>query len=384
MKKTKVFLAGIGGYGGWYLHGLFNTDDSSFELAGVADPFASSSRRYEDLKAKGIPIYNTPDEFYAENSADLAIIASPIHTHDPYIRSCLKNGSYVLCEKPVTGSLQELDDLIEVEKKSGLFVAVGFQDCFSLDVLDLKKDILNGLFGKPLEFKLIRMNARGTKYYNRNGWASKLFFEGKAIMDSPLQNANAHDLQNMFFLLGDDMGKSVEIDSLKSELWKGHPQIENYNAAAVRIKTKKGVDIGFYTAHCVTGDMEGPLAEYHFEKAIVKWDNWDYKVFFKDGTTKVYSEGNRGKPFKKFYDTLEAARTGIPPVCTLETARTHTHCVELVQKFPIVDIAKDKLIVTNNEDGDSFYEIPGLNDAFFKAYEESKLPSEIGFGGMNE
>ena len=379
MEKIKVLLTGIGGYGSWYLNELLDTDDDSFELVGIADPYASASQRYEELKTRAIPVYKTPLEFYEDNKADLAVISSPIHTHGPYIHCCLDNKSNVLCEKPVTGSLKEHEELIIAEKKSGLFVGVGFQQCYSRDILELKKDILDGIFGKPLDFKVLRLNARGTNYYHRNGWAGKLYFEGKAIMDSPLQNANAHELQNMLFLLGTEMNSCVKIESAKAELWKGHPDIENYNAVAASFKTDRDVDIFFYTAHCVSDNMNAPLGEYRFENAVIKWVDWGFTAFFNDGKTKVYGEKGRPRPFQKFYDALEAVKTGIPPVCTLETSLSHTHIVSLVQEFPIVQLPREKLTESKTEDGDSFFQIPGISAALSKAYEERKLPSEIGF-----
>ena len=379
MSRTRVLLTGIGGYGSWYLNELLDTEDDTFEIAGIADPYADLSPRFDELKARQIPVYKSPAEFYVEKKADLAAIVSPIHTHDSYIRECFKNGSHVLCEKPVTGSIEEHEDLIELESKAEFFCAVGFQQCFSRDILEFKKDIINGLFGKPLELKVLRLNKRGTNYYHRNGWAGKLKFEDRFILDSPMQNANAHELQNMFFVLGDEMGSCVKLVSAEAELWKGHPDIENYNAAAARFKTSIGVDILFYTAHCIDDDMNAPLGEYRFEKALIKWDNWGFTAHFNDGTIKDYNEVQKGKGFQKFYDSLDAARSGIPPVCTLKTARSHTHSVSMVQKFDIQDVRKEKLLLRTMDDGDTFYSIPGLSDALKDSWKQSKLPSEIGF-----
>ena len=154
MEKVQILLLGIGGYGAQYLHEFLDGNDTSFELAGVVDPFAASSPRFGELAVRSIPIFQSPEKFFAEQRADLVIISSPIHTHYPYILTSLGEKSRVLCEKPVTASLAELDELIAQEKKTGLFVAVGFQLCYSRDVHALKKDIMSGLFGKPLEFKL--------------------------------------------------------------------------------------------------------------------------------------------------------------------------------------------------------------------------------------
>jgi predicted dehydrogenase len=355
----------------------------------VADPFAASSPRFGELKARSIPVFRTPAEFYAEKRADLAVISSPIHTHYPYILTCFEHGSHVLCEKPVTASLTELDELIAKEKKSGLFAAVGFQLCFSRDVLALKRDILDGLFGSPVEFKVLRFPRRGTKYYRRNRWAGKLNFEGRVILDSPLQNSCAHEMHHMLFLLGDEMQRSAAVESVEAELWQGRPDIENYDAAAVRLQTGSGVKLLFYTAHCIEESTSGPLGEYRFEKALVRWgpathsfafsSDSDFTAHFNDGRVKSYGSKEERNDFRKLYAAAEAVRSGVPPVCTLETVRPHLQCVTMVQQFPVKKVPPKKLIQETSEDGDTFFTVPGLAKAFFQAYEKNVLPSEIGF-----
>jgi predicted dehydrogenase len=152
MDKIPVLLCGIGGYGALYLNEILDSEDDSFTLAGVADPFAASSPRLPELEKRGVPVFKGPEEYYASGGrGGLAVIASPIHTHYPYILTGFKYGSNVLCEKPITGDLARLDDLIAKEEASGLFAAVGFQLSFSRNTQLLKEDIMKGLFGKPLE-----------------------------------------------------------------------------------------------------------------------------------------------------------------------------------------------------------------------------------------
>ena len=383
MNKIPVLLCGIGGYGAFYLNELLDGGDDSFVLAGVADPFAASTPRFAELEKRGIPVFRSPDEFYTDTRrADLSIIASPIHTHYPYTLCCFKHGSNVLCEKPVTGDLARLDDLIAREEESGLFAAVGFQLSFSRNVQLLKEDIMKGLFGKPLELKAIGLPRRGTKYYQRNSWAGKRVLEGEIILDSPANNACAHELHNMLFLLGDTMNTSAKVDSLEAELWQARPGIENFDAAALRVSVARGARLLFYTAHCVDENMY-PLGEYKFEKAVIHLMREETVYFtakFNDGSEKTYNEKEKVRDNQKIYDCLESIRTGTKPVCTLRTVRSHLECVTRAQEFPIKKVPSEKLNQGHNDDGDPFFYVPGLKEAFLRSYEESVLPSETGFG----
>ena len=85
----KVLLCGMGGYGENYIKEYLTRDVLGSVLVGVADPFASKSPLYEEVKGRGIPIFNSPEEFFSSSSADLTIISSPIHTHYPYRKASM-------------------------------------------------------------------------------------------------------------------------------------------------------------------------------------------------------------------------------------------------------------------------------------------------------
>ena len=381
VKATQVVLAGIGGYGEIYIREMLKDANPDAKLAGIVDPYAGNSPFIGEIHQKGIPLFKTMDEFYAQGRADLAVVSSPIHTHYSYISSCLNKGTSVLCEKPAWVNLKELDDLIEKEKQSGLFVAVGYQLCFSRDVLELKKDIQAGLFGKPLSMKSIRLMRRGTNYYRRNNWAAKKEYQGALILDSPLSNACGHQMQNMLFLLSDNMETSAGVDSVQAELWKARPDIENYDAAAMRVKAAGGTDLLFYTAHCVPTPKTGPFSEFYFEDAVIRSGTNpgdEFAAYFKNGKIKSYPTDTEGRKLRKLFDSIDAVRSGRRPVCTLETSKPHIECVNMVQRFPVTELPADRVSRAADESGDEYYFIPGLEEAFSSCYEKGVLPSEAG------
>ena len=129
-------------------------EPETIELKGVVDPFAVKSHHYQELVNRKIPIYNTLEEFYAEHEADLAIISTPIRFHKPQSITAMEHGSNVLVEKPLMTNINEVDELKEVIERTGKQLAVGFQWSFSHALLEVKQDILDGLFGKPVFFQV--------------------------------------------------------------------------------------------------------------------------------------------------------------------------------------------------------------------------------------
>ena len=142
MEKLRIVLIGIGGYGGNYTHFLKTRETQDFTLEGVVDPFAEKAPDYDWVQAQGVPVYDTPEAFYAEKAADLAMIATPIPLHRDHCLCALAHGSHVLVEKPLCPTLQDAEALTEAARKAGRFLAVGFQWSFSQPILDLKADIL--------------------------------------------------------------------------------------------------------------------------------------------------------------------------------------------------------------------------------------------------
>lgn len=376
MGKVKVLLVGIGGYGENYISEFLNADIPNAELAGVADPFIFKSPFKDEIERRNIPVCSSPEEFYLRyGSVDLTVISSPIHTHCGYILSALAHGSNVLTEKPVVISLEKMDELIAAEQKSGCFVAVGYQLCFSPDVLQLKKDILSGMYGRPVRMRSLRIMRRGDKYYARNGWAGKLSCHGEYVFDSPLSNACAHQLQNMLYLLGSEMEASADVSSLEGLLYKGRPSIENFDAAALKVKTDGGIDLYYYTAHAADEKKLGPISTFEFEKGVITEDSNSFVGTMNDGLEIDYSRVEKGKKMQKLYDSINCVSSGCRPYCTLASSKAHVKAVLMAEDLPVY--LRYDAVRKMDEDGDYYYSIPGLSQMFLDSYRNWKLPQRI-------
>jgi len=100
MRDVTVAMVALGGYGNSYLRHLFAEDaPEGFRLVAGIDPNPVGCHFLDRFEAEGIPIYPDLDAFYAASTADLVIIAAPIHYHAPFTQTALAHGSNVLCEK---------------------------------------------------------------------------------------------------------------------------------------------------------------------------------------------------------------------------------------------------------------------------------------------
>lgn len=384
MKKLRVALVGIGGYGQVYLKKLLNDHpDFPGELIAGIDPFAKNSFMYQQLLNAGIPIFDTLEEFYANAQADLVIIASPIHFHKKQAIYCMEHGSHVLCEKPVCATIDDAIEMMRVRDKMGKLLAIGYQWSFSDAIQQLKRDVLSNLYGKLIRMKTIVLWPRDFAYYHRGiGWAGKKTTgHGDWILDSVASNATAHYLHNMLYVAGDRIDTSVKIDSIEVETYRAYP-IEMFDTCALRAKTVNGVEMLYLVSHAIAKENNrGPEFIYEFEKGKVWAEKQDGKINIlgedEYGNRIEYGDPNADDTLKLKW-MADAILENRPIPCSVETACEHTKCLNRVSElipdapfFPNERIIRTEISI----------HCADLADVMAHCYDIWKLPGELGIPG---
>ncbi|MGG1519366.1 Gfo/Idh/MocA family oxidoreductase [Paenibacillus oryzisoli] len=385
MEPVTIVLAGIGGYGVKYVKDLLSGGgDCPFTLVGAVDPYPDQSPFLGELMERGIPIYASLEQFYAASRADLAVICTPIQFHCEHTCLALSHGSHVLCEKPVSVTEDEALRMIAARERAGRFAAVGYQWSYSAGMQALKRDILSGLFGKPKRLRTMVLWPRTDRYYAR-GWAGrKRDDKGTLILDSVANNATAHYLHNMFYVLGRDIGASAQPAKVTAELYRANP-IENYDTAAMRCYTEDGTELLYYGSHAVDRRV-GALFHYEFEQAEVTLDDGQpgspIIARFHSGGTKEYANPNVDSSVKLWAAIAAVRGERDRLVCGIEAALSHTLCINAMQRsvediaeFP-AELVKRGRPLWNHEDGNY---VAGLADQLELAFEQAVLPVEAGF-----
>ena len=371
-------MVGIGGYGYYYLKTLLEEfPEGSVELSGVVDPYADKSGLYPEVIKRNIPVFANIKEFYeAGHSANLAVIVSPIQSHVPQSCIALKNGSNVLCEKPLCATIEEADELIRARDESGKWVMIGYQWSYSNAIQNLKRDILKGIFGKPKQFKTLCMWPRDDRYYNRNNWAGKLKdSSGRWILDSPANNAMAHFIHNLFYLSGDEQYSSSTPKEVTAELYRVNP-IETYDTAICRIMTHNNIELLFYGSH-TTKTSKNPIFRLEFENAVIDFGEvcGKIRVIFGEYESKEYGSPDDDHQFKKLFEAVECVRQSQPIVCSPEAARSQTLCINAMQDYDVSTFPKLKV---HRGDNEKRWWVEGLDDLLLDCYREGRFLSSTG------
>ncbi|MCK5759085.1 MAG: Gfo/Idh/MocA family oxidoreductase [Clostridiales bacterium] len=380
----KLVLIGIRGYAKVFMDAMFlNKPGADFEFAGFIYPKSRKSPIPQELIDNKIPQFDSLDEYYENNTADLVIISSPIQLHVTQTIKALENGSNVLCEKPIAATIQDALIMAEASKRTGKFVAVGFQWSFCEPILSLKKDILDGVYGKPISFKTVVQWPRTERYYHRSSWAGKVKNEyGDWILDSVANNATAHFLHNMFFLMGDSISKSAFPSKIKAEMYRAN-EIENYDTFMAKIKTDNGIDLLFLASHAVPEDIH-PVFEIAFEKGKVTFDSAKDRIIYgtpEGGETKVY-----GNPFedemRKIFTSISTINKEDEIPCDIAAASAQLITINAVsENYEISQFAEEYLVREKKEEptGETtLIYVDGIKDVLMDCYRDEMLPSEKG------
>ncbi len=126
MNRLRVAVIGAGHLGKIHTR-LLHSQDDHVELIGVADPSPEAQRAVLDQVE--IPVVSDYTKLIPE--IDAAVIATPTRFHHAVAMDLLQNGVHVLIEKPLTDSVADAEELVEVATKNDCVVQVGHVERFN-------------------------------------------------------------------------------------------------------------------------------------------------------------------------------------------------------------------------------------------------------------
>lgn len=141
---TKVAVVGVGKMGLSHLSML--RAHPNVELVGVCD----SIKYVLDILEKytGIKTYTDYETMLAESGAETVVIATPTATHFPMAEKAIRLGLNVFCEKPLTLSVDQSQQLAALAAEYGVVTQVGYHNRFVGAFTEVKSLLEAGAIGK--------------------------------------------------------------------------------------------------------------------------------------------------------------------------------------------------------------------------------------------
>jgi predicted dehydrogenase len=188
---------GIVGCGIGYQHAAgFNALPEMFEVTAICDLDVDRARQTAEDFSIGQVTKNIED-LYRMDDLDVIDLCTPSHLHYRQTLEALSAGKHVVCEKPVAGSLAQVDQLLQAERESGRRVMPIFQYRFGHGLQKLKHLQLCGLTGRAYLTTAETAWRRRPPYYAvpwRGKWATEM---GGALVTLAI---HAHDA--VLYILG--------------------------------------------------------------------------------------------------------------------------------------------------------------------------------------
>jgi hypothetical protein len=200
------------------------------------------------------------------------------------------------------------------------------------------------------------------------------------VFDSPANNACAHFLHNMFYVLGATPQSSDWPAVVEAELYRAH-EIENYDTIALRCRTHSGAEVLFFTSHA-TKVQRDLTFQYEFENATIHYGgkHGDRVVAeSSDGKRIDYGAPTSADSVQKLFDVLQSIRERRPVICGPEAAGAQTACIFAAQQStPVIVPFPSDLIVVEGAAGQRSTYVKNLEKDLDRCFNESVLPSDIG------
>lgn len=149
------------------------------------------------------------EDFLRDDSYELAIVLTPTHHHFEACAALLKQGKHVLVDKPMATSLSELQELSDIQNRSGKILSVFQNRRQDSDFLTIQNAINHKLAGE-----LFYLESRFDKYRPQiNGRWREQALKGSGI----LFDIGSHLIDQALQLFGLPFGVQAEISASRKD-----------------------------------------------------------------------------------------------------------------------------------------------------------------------
>ncbi|WP_309083777.1 Gfo/Idh/MocA family oxidoreductase [Chelativorans sp.] len=379
MVGVRAALIGVAGFGRVHCADLLRLSErgeARIAAATIRDE-ARAPEHAAALRGAGARIFSDYREMLAalKGEIDLCFIPTGIHLHEKMTVDALEAGANVFVEKPAAATIGQVERMRAAEATAGRFVAVGYQTMYAPETLTMKRAILDGTIGALEAVKCRGLWPRPDTYYEKP-WIGRIREGNIWILDSPFNNAFAHQLNMVAFLAGRELARTAELAAIEAELYSAR-DIETADTAAMRIRTRDDAPLYFLVSHCPEGVLN-PEIVVRGSRGRIHWTP-ERLLIERDGAVVTEMECLTGTDLRDTMLRAVLKRIAEPQhfVCTLEVAAAETLAANGAHlSSPVHPVPKD-IVRRVPQDSSMRTVIAGLDELIARAFTEEKLPSEL-------
>lgn len=176
MAEHKVGIIGFGGMANWHVDTFKEEKYERAEFVGIYD---INPEKHALAVEKGLKIYNSLDEILSDDALDIILVATSNEVHKDIAIAAMEAGKNVICEKPVTITSKELEEIMAVAAKTGKVFTIDQNRRTNRDFVLMRRKIEEGLIGKPYVIESRVEGSRGMP----TGWRTIKRLGGGMMLD---------------------------------------------------------------------------------------------------------------------------------------------------------------------------------------------------------
>ncbi len=187
----KVGLVGYGFMGHMHAQCYVATGDASIAALADVDP----AKRAEAREKYGCETFENIGDMLNSMELDIVDICVPTYLHEECVVSAVQKVKSVMCEKPMSTSVEACDRMIDAANKSGATLMIGQVIRFWPEYQVIKSLVDSGEYGKVLW-----LNAQRRSSFPFNSWENWYADPNKS--GGGLLDLHIHDVDYISYLLG--------------------------------------------------------------------------------------------------------------------------------------------------------------------------------------
>lgn len=173
--KYALGIIGFGGMAGHHCTQLAKGNTKVY-VKGVYD---IKEERLEAAKEKGFKAYSSREELLADKDIDIVLVSAFNDVHKEIAIAALRAGKHVLCEKPVTPTCAELEEIMAVAKETGKVFTVDQNRRVNKDFVLMRRHVEAGDIG---DVYVIESRVEGSRGMPK-GWRTIKELGGGMMLD---------------------------------------------------------------------------------------------------------------------------------------------------------------------------------------------------------
>jgi predicted dehydrogenase len=319
-----------------FRHAPEYNENPNVEIAGFYDYVAERAELFASIY--GGKAYKTYEELVNDCDVDAVSICTANRFHTEQSVIALNKNKHVLCEKPMSQSVEEAREIVAAVKTSGKLFMVGHNQRLAPAHIKAKEIIKSGALGKILTFKTCFGHA-GPESWGVVKDASTWFFNPSLTSMGSLGDLGVHKIDLMRWLLNDEFS---EVYAQAVTLDKKGPDGNLINIddnVICTLKTMNGAIGTLTTSWTYYGDEDNSTQLYGTKGILKIYSNPDFplelttadgsKVFYKVGKIATNDDQVKSGIIDLFVDCLLQERK--PPINEIDGLRS-IEIVDAIQK----------------------------------------------------